>query len=376
MSIEMRDVKDAFDQFKAAHEKARAEGTTQLDNIRSRVLDLEQRNAPGMLVGGQASKDLASVIAADSGFQSFRERRTKDVGIQVNSHDLLRVQANTITQSGNDLSQNYRLPGIVAEPLRLRFVRQILPMIPCTGSGIEYSKESTYTNNAAPQYAAGSPAITEGATKAQSDVTFSLVNAPIPTIAHWLKASRQSLDDQPALASWLNNRLRLGLEIALENQILNGSGSSGNMTGLTISATAFTPSTGDTGLDSISRAAATLLDNGFLPNAIVMNATDFGAIERTKSTTDEYILGDPASATGASLWGIPVFRSASMASGKFLIGDFLASTALFMRQDAIVQMTESNDTDFVKNLVTVRAELRAVIAALVPGGLRYGNLTL
>ncbi len=373
------EIREGFNAFKANHNKELARNREEILALSDRMLETEQKLVPGLssgAFGGFGASSFAATLLGNPDVQGFRERRLKDVGIPVTAKELLRIQANTITQDGDNISQNYRTPGIVAAPLRKRFLREILTVLPCTGSAVEFTRELAYTNNAAVQYDASSPATTEGALKAQSSITFELVNAPIPTVAHWLKSSRQALSDQPALQNFLDQRLRLGLEIKLDDQILNGTGSSGNMTGLTVSATAFTPTSGDTALDSISRAAATLLDAGYMPDGIVMSATNFGAIERLKDVDGNFILGDPSSSTGPALWGIPVFRSASMTSGKFLIGDFASSTALFMREDAIVQMTESNDTDFTKNLVTIRAELRAVIAALVPAGMRYGNLTL
>ncbi|MEG2267162.1 MAG: phage major capsid protein, partial [Acinetobacter sp.] len=45
--------------------------------------------------------------------------------------------------------------------------------------------------------------------------------------------------DAPALEAYINNRLRHGLDIKVEQQILKGDGTSGNMLGLLPQATAY-----------------------------------------------------------------------------------------------------------------------------------------
>src|SRR3546814_14070910 len=69
----------------------------------------------------------------------------------------------------------------------------------------------------------------------------------IPTIAHFIKASKQILADVNSLRMTLSNRLLYGLELAVERQIITGQGTGANLSGLTKSGnfTAFTRSQGD-----------------------------------------------------------------------------------------------------------------------------------
>lgn len=364
-----------MEQIKAGVEAFKADHKTQLATLSDRLVELEQKSVGGMSAlqagGGQT---LAAKLFASADFAAFRDRRVKTAGFPVAAKDLLAVYANTITQSGREISPYDRV-GIVGGQQRKQWLRERLSVIPIAGPGVEYTRETTFTNNAGVQYEA-SPEAFEGVTKPESDIVFELISARCPTIAHWVKASRQSLDDQPALQAFLDMRLRYGLELKLESQIISGSGTAGQMTGLATAATAYTPATGDTGLDSVSKALALLENGGFTPDCVVMNPIDFGSLQRAKTTTNEFILGDPAAATLPVLWGVPVFKSASVASGKFLAADLQSSAALFVRQDAMVQMSDSDGSNFVQNLVTVLAELRAVLGVMVPAGVLYGNLTL
>jgi len=357
-------------------EAARKSTERRIGELADRVVEVEQQLVTGVMSSGAGSvRALSSIITAAPEFAAFRDRRAKSAGFAIKSADLLSVQANTIVNDDDTVAPYHRPGGIVAGPQRRAWLRQRLPIIPCSGPGVEFTRELAYSNNAATQ-AGGSPVAYEGVTKAQSDIAFDLVTLRTPTIAHWLKTSRQVLDDQPALAAHIDMRLRYGLELELERQLISGDGSGGDMTGLASAATAFTPASGDTALDSISRAKAQLETGNFTPDCVVLHPTDYSAMERLKDTDGNYIIGQPAGALQPYLWGVPVFKSATVAGGKFLLADLATSSALFLRQDAVVEMTESNDTDFVKNLVTIRAELRAVLGVLVPAGVLYGDLTV
>lgn len=68
-----------------------------------------------------------------------------------------------------------------------------------------------------------------------------MVTSNVTTIAHWVLATRQILDDVPMLQSYVDGRLRYGLALVEENQLLNGSGTGTDLAGIYTQATAFTP---------------------------------------------------------------------------------------------------------------------------------------
>jgi HK97 family phage major capsid protein len=171
--------------------------------------------------------------------------------------------------------------------------------------------------------------------------------------------------------------MRQGVEMRIEQDIISGTGASGRMSGLTKSGnyTAFTPVSGDTPLDSINRAKVALSSANFNANLIIMNPADVGTIERAKTTTNEYIIGDPSAGGLMTLWGISVYVSNFISAGSFIMMDS-SSTALWMRQEIDVRFTESNEDDFVRNIFTARAEARAGLGVLLPAGIRYGALSV
>ena len=73
-------------------------------------------------------------------------------------------------------------------------VRDILSQFRTSSNLVQYTRELSFTNAAAPQ--AG-----ENVAKAESQMTFELKNAPVQTLAHWIAASRQVLTDRTTQSS-------------------------------------------------------------------------------------------------------------------------------------------------------------------------------
>jgi HK97 family phage major capsid protein len=63
-------------------------------------------------------------------------------------------------------------------------------------------------------------------------MTFTFVQQPIITIAHWIPASRQILADAKMLGSYIDQRLRYGVLLEEEDEVLNSTGTNGELDGL------------------------------------------------------------------------------------------------------------------------------------------------
>lgn len=281
---------------------------------------------------------------------------------------------NTVTSltSGDggagDLVVPQRLAGIITPNNRTLRVRDLLPKGVTSSNSVEYVQESGFTNAAA--------TVAEGAQKPESSLSFEIQNAPVRTIAHWLKATKQILDDVPQLQSYIDTRLRYGLELVEEQQILVGDGTGSNLLGLIPQATAFDRNrlrVGDTRIDVIRRAMTQLRLSEYQATAIVMHPTDWEEIELQKDTTGDYIWANPRGLAGPTLWGLPVLDSTSLTEGEFLIGAFNVAAQLWDRQNATVEIANENQDDFIKNLVTVRAEERLALTVYRPESFIYGD---
>ena len=332
--------------------------------------------------GAERQKDWGESLTSSDGYKSFMDGSTKSAKVSVKNTIL--GESGSPQDPDRILVPNDRLPGIVDGPFRALTVLDFIPRGTTNSNAIEYTREipasespAGFDNNAAER--------AEGATKPESNVRFELISDPVRTIAHYLKLSKQVLDDAPALQSYIDRRLRFGVRQRLETQVLAGNGTSPNISGLSASGrhTAYTPATGDTQFDSINKAKYAVVGRDYQPGVVFINPADWGTMERLKvgSSDGRYLAGEGAALSYINngltpmIWGMPVVASNNVPSGKFYVGD--ASTfMLMMRQEAVVEMFEQDDTNVQQNLVTVRAELRAALAVFTPAGISYGDLTL
>ena len=104
------------------------------------------------------------------------------------------------------------VPGIAVGRPRLR-VRDALSVVPATSNVIEYAKlvSTSSTNAAASQGYGTSPYQGEGSLKAESAMTFILATMPVSTLAHWVPAAKQILDDNLVLQSFIDTQMKFWL---------------------------------------------------------------------------------------------------------------------------------------------------------------------
>ena len=276
---------------------------------------------------------------------------------------------NTVT-SGSTTVFPQQNPAIIRGNFAPLTIRELFRSIPVTSNMVNSLREASWTNDAAE--------VSQGAAKAESDATFEQYNVPITTVAHFIKVSNQLLADSPAIIAYIDTRARDGLAQRIDAQLLNGNGSSPNLSGLTDSGnfTAYTATSGDLLVDAINRAKYALWATGNPPDVVVVNPADWGAMERTRegAGTGQYLYGTPGSMAGENPFGLRIVLSNNMAAGKFLVGAIDASSVLYTRQGATVELGYVN-ADFTNNLVTIRVEERLGLGVERPSAILYGDFT-
>jgi HK97 family phage major capsid protein len=360
-------IKDATDKAEAAAQKVQV--------MADRIVELEQKLTGSILAGKEAPKSFAQILIEDPAYKAFASGQTNKCRVTMKNG--FSAQNNTITgQAGSPaansdtLVQADRRQGIIPGAFRTLRVKDLLALGNTVSNAVEFTRELLFTNAAAET--------AEGATKPEATLTFELYTMPVVTIAHWLKVSRQILSDAPALMAYIQNRLRYGVELREETQIVAGNGTGQNLKGMTVSPnfTAFTPTSGDTAIDSANRALRALDNADYPANGFIMNPATWGGIERLKDDNENYLVGSPFGAIVPTLWGKPVALTPSMVANKLLVGAFDMAFMYLTRQEAEVEMSDSDDTNFQQNLITIRAEKRGVLGGLRPASVLYGDLTL
>lgn len=346
--------------------KAASDAVAKVEAVSANLLELEQKLASKVLSGGEAPKSLGQIITASAEYKSFAEGRTAKMRVEANT---ITGQAGSPVENSNILVAPQRL-GMIGGAFSALRIRDVVPAATTSSNAVEYTRELAWTNDAAET--------AEGAAKPESDLTFELKTANIRTIAHFIKASKQILDDAPMLQSYIDTRMRYGVDYREDRQFINGNGVGQNIEGMTYSGnfTAFTPTSGDTALDSLSRAQDAILAADYAATAILMNPADWGKIARLKDDIGNYIVGNPLGMIVPMAWGLPVVLSNGVTSGKFLMANFQIAYGIVDRMGTVVEMFEQDDTNVQKNLLTIRAEKRSCMTALRPASTRYGNLVL
>jgi HK97 family phage major capsid protein len=276
------------------------------------------------------------------------------------------------TGQNQPLVPDMRVPGIVATPNRRLRIRQLLPAGTTSSNLVQFAKENVFTNNAGPQ-AGGSPTVAaENVVKPESDITFTLANAPVVTIAHFILASRQVLDDAPMLASYINGRLQYGLALEEDEQLLLGDGTVGKLDGLMNQATFYNRAQTGTKLDWLRRAITQLQLSEYDAEFMVLNPADWEDIELTKDQDLRYLIANPVSILGPQLWGLPVVPTNTMPEGQFLVANGSMAAQIWDRSQAAIEVSREDSDNFRRNMVTLLAEERLALTVYRPSALIKG----
>lgn len=198
----------------------------------------------------------------------------------------------------------------------------------------------------------------------------------------WIE-TKQLAADAPALAAYVNTRMRYGVNQKVDVQLVVGDGTAPNISG--------TYDTGNYTAHGYANAAlgstlkklvlfrkiiADLYAAGFPPDAIVLNPADWATIEIELFTIAAgQTLYNVNAAGQAFLFGLPVIQSLGMAADTFQIGRFSEAYMLYNREGVVVEMSDSDSDNFTKNLITLRAERRLALATEKPAAVRGGDLT-
>ena len=358
--------------------------STKLIEITDQCTDLEQKLADkwngGNVVPFEAP-NLGKMVIEDDAWTDYKEGRREKCRVNLGKAmaDAMQYKTAIINATGQNqpLVPADRLSGIIAEPERVLRMRDVMAVGRTESNMIEYAKENVFTNNAGPQVG-GSPEAFENVVKPESGITFTLANEPVTTLAHWIPVSKQVLSDSPMLQSYVNTRMIYGLKLKEDTQILLGTGSNGELSGVYTNRTAYSstsPITYTTKLDIIRDAMTQCHTSEYMPTAIVLNPSDWADIELSKDTQGRYIFANPQSASAPRLWGLPVVATNSLTAGTFLVGAFDMAAQLWDREDASIEVGLNSD-DFTKNMVTILAEERLALTIYRAAGLRGGSFTV
>jgi len=290
-------------------------------------------------------------------------------------------EAKAVPTIGAGVIEPMRVPGIVKvtefDQLRLR---DILNIGQTNSNSVEWVREVSFTRSADP--------VAHGAVKPEGAKEFDLQSTPVRTIAAWIPVHDQMLSDWPALQGEINTNLLYDLEKRLEELICWGDGVGLNFLGffadplvwscgqMDVAGTTRVVA-GDTIVDIVRRGITDVRVAGYSPNGVLMHPYDWENVVLLKATDLQYIWSVVTEGNVSRLWSIPVveteacqdFTGAETEARNLLVGDFTRGATLWDRMQSTISVGWQND-QFVRNMRTILAELRAAWAIRRPGAFR------
>ncbi|KQT04141.1 phage major capsid protein [Rhizobium sp. Leaf386] len=254
-------------------------------------------------------------------------------------------------------------------PHRRLTVRDLLPQVQITAGSVEIPVMKVSTNNAG--------MVAEAALKPESDLQLELKTFPARVIAHWMKASKQIIDDVPQMRDLIDTELLHGLGLKEEQQLLLGDNTGQNLHGMVPQATAFSAAYTMPAPNFIDVIGLALLQNAnaeYPGDGVIMHPSDWMRIRMAKDADGNYIYGPPSEAVVPRIFGVPVVTTQAMTIDKFLVGQFKRAATIFDRWEARVEVGFVDD-DFIRNLITLLGEERLAFAVRRPKALTYGDFS-
>lgn len=342
--------------------------------LRRKMDALTPKETPAAAPGGEPKKalTLGQAFVSSGIFEQIKAGRHRQAGFNAAEEFDLMLGATTLDESsgsgGKTVLPDYQ-SGIL--PLLFRQIRITDLIAPGTteSNSIEYMKETTFTNNAAVR--------AEGAAAAESVLVFDRVNEPVRSIDNSLPVTQEMAEDQSQIMSYVDGRLRLGVELARENELLNGDGTGVHLTGFLNRAglTAAQARGADSNFDAIFKQIVAIMVGAFvMPDGVVINPSNWQTMCLAKDGNSNYLGSGPfAAAQAPVVWGLPAAISPVITANTALVGAFRSCSQHFVRRGVTVQASNSHSDYFTKRLISVLAGMRQALAVYRPAG--FGTVT-
>lgn len=253
--------------------------------------------------------------------------------------------------------------GIIVPNLKRLALLDLFPSGTTDANVVEFVQVTAIPNSA--------KGVKEGSLKPEASFTTKDADAPARTIAAFIKMRKQALADVAGLGSIIGTLLPYDVRRKLELELLVGDGEDQELTGILntpgIGAPAAEP--GDNRADTILRAMTVVYLADGEPTFVGLHPLDWQALllmrENEKDRTGAYLYGTPSMPVAPTIWGLAITNNRVIPQDEPLVGDSMAAMVLY-REGLQVLASDSDQDDFVKNRVTLLAELRAAFPVWRP----------
>jgi len=335
-----------------------------------RMVELEKKNGRIQMQKEAEKKDLGSIFAQSEIVKSYRGGTSQTFNFE--KKDITNVTAaNAVRPDRRDM--------IFSDPSQLRYLHTLFPMVSTNSDSVQVIREASFTNNAAPQ--AG-----QLVAKAKSDLTTEMVTYNVQTIAHYMQAAKQVLNDAARLRDLINRKLLDGLNLQLDSQVFYGDGTGQNFTGVFVDSdiqdvgeiTAGTTAADlpQAMMEHIRAAMTKLRLANYIGTATVVNPEDFETMELAKGSDNHYLWAVVNMGAERRMWRIPVIESNTIVKNDFAVGDWSMAGEIYDRESTSIQIADQHSDLFVKNGIVLLAEERKGFGIPLPNAICKGKFTV
>jgi len=339
----------------------------ELKGVTDKYKDFETKMQRPSFGGGERAKSAGDLLIESD---SYKNMGSGEFKASQSLKGFFTKDLDSTDPKGGYLVSPQTLAGVLTPPQEDLRIRDLLNVQRTTSNAIEYIVETGFTN--------ASAVAPEKSLKPQSDLTFDIESATVKTLAHWIPATRQIIQDAPMLRNYVDGRLTYGLALTEEAQILYGDGVGDNMAGIMTNPNVQNVggvAAADTRIDHLRRAITRTLLAGYPATGIVLHPSDWEDIELQKGTDGHYIWVSVVNGGETRLWRVPVVQSTGMNEGEFLVGAFGLAGQLWDREQANVRISEHHADYFARNMLAILAEERLALTVYRPEAFVRGAFT-
>lgn len=346
----------------------------------------------------ELSKSLADVTQAlDKNTKALNAtNELKSLGQKVAAHEAIKnyqggtatfkisTKADTINKSpaANSITRNTITPayqaGMVTMPDQPLQIEQLISHIPVSVDAIEYTKEGSVTD--------GSKIVAEGEKLGETTVTNpTLHTANCVNIGAYTVVTHQLLTNESALAAFIETKMQYKLKLNIENQLINGDGTStqlggllheGNFTDKTTAVQGKLPKSGATLLDFALLLKTEFEKQYIVPEHLLLNPDDWAQLALLKDANGHYILGGPQLLATKNLWGTSIITTPFLSASKYILGNFTLGATIYDRESLDFRISDSDGENFKSMLYTFRVNRRLGFAVENPLAIFAGDWSL
>lgn len=309
---------------------------------RRSLTDDERRRAESALKEVQQIRDhkaLTNMIegfnASSMGHSPMKSRGVPALDFNMNQVRMMHAAAQSATHYKADIDSvdapmaavgDYRMtpyPFLRDKPR----VANLIPVERTDAPTVFYFKATTAASAAA--------AVAEGAAKPEPSPVWTQVSAPVKKLAHYTRINDEVLADFSNFRQVIGTELLAGLIDAENSQLLVGSGTPPNLTGLLTTSGILTRARGaDSNLDAVLKVKADLRVGASFtePDGLIIHPSNLSTIQLAKDSQGRYITNDPAQSGPETLFGMRLIPTTKITLNTALMGNFAEAARIYVRE--------------------------------------------